>query len=207
MSKRDEETVEEQPKDEQTAKHLHKLAKIGKECGLPACLMAHYETKAWEATKSEEKHTSCEKCGMPPPPPIELKNEEKELTLECKACGEVNKKLIGLESEIAEKTRKEEIVRKREQRQSLAAAASNDNSKNDDSNESTLLHEQRKRNHSPVQRMARKVAPQLKCFLQQTKPSLPLQKNSKKSKKTKIVVEKEPEFLQKLFGIGAQSSN
>ncbi|CAP22427.1 Protein CBG01124 [Caenorhabditis briggsae] len=184
MSKTDEKLVDEEPKDEQTAKFLHKLAENGKERKFPDCLVAHYEKQAWEACKSDEKHRCCAKCGMPPPPPIE------------KNCEHVNEKDIGLEKEIREKSKKEESLKKQEQRKSLKRAA-----------------EKEEEARQPPRQMPRKVVPQVAKMERERAAARQkaaeqarlqtLQKSNNQKKKAKLVVEKEPEFLQKLFGIGA----
>ncbi|EFO97696.1 hypothetical protein CRE_15896 [Caenorhabditis remanei] len=187
MSKSDEEIVKEEPKDEQTAKHLHKLAETGKEQGLPACIVAHYEKKAWEATKSGEKFTSCEKCGMPPPAPLDsAKKIESDLSKTCATCDHVNKKAIGTESELAEQAKKEEILKKQEERPVLKR-------KSDERRRPAYPN---RRMYSPVRMLARKVTPQ--CG--------PPKNYQRPIKKTKLVEEKEPEFLQQLFGIGAKEA-
>ncbi|CAO4378016.1 unnamed protein product [Caenorhabditis nigoni] len=195
MSKTDEKLVDEEPKDEQTAKFLHKLAENGKERKLPDCLVAHYEKQAWEACKSDEKHRCCAKCGMPPPPPIEKKLEIPPTKI-CRNCEHVNEKDIGLEKEIREKTKKEETLKKQEQRKSLKRVA-----------------EKEEEERQPPRQMPRKVVPQVAKMERERATARQkaaeqarlqtLQKSNNQKKKAKLVVEKEPEFLQKLFGIGA----
>ncbi|EGT44202.1 hypothetical protein CAEBREN_15764 [Caenorhabditis brenneri] len=202
MPKDNDETVVEEPKDEQTAKFLHKLAENGKHRGLPASLSAHYEKMAWEATKSNEKYSSCETCLMPPPPPIEsLKKVEQKPSETCKNCGSVNKKPIGLESEIVDSTRRAAVLKKKEERKSLKRAAEDSNTLSPTSSISPRVPM-----HPSPRSMPRKVAPQLKCNLLSTpqQPPLLLQSKSsaKKSKRPKIAVEKEPDFLQALLKVG-----
>lgn len=202
MSKTNDKTIEEEPRDEPTAKHLHKLAENGKARGLPASLVAQYEKMAWEATKSDKKYTSCEKCGMPPPPPIESAKKTEENSSEtCKACGNVNKKPIGLESELAESARKEQILKKKEEKKSLKRSS-------DVINTPTTSIASIPRKVPPpssVRTMARKVAPQPNLHLLATPPAPPLllqSKSSKKAKRPKLAVEKEPDFLQALLKVG-----
>ncbi|CAI2352785.1 unnamed protein product [Caenorhabditis sp. 36 PRJEB53466] len=123
MSKFEDDDVDKsmlEQKDEPTAKFLHKIAENGKERGLPDCVVAFYEEKAWQATISDEKYKSCEKCGMPPPPPIDsiekLGPHEK-----CRLCGEMNKNPIGIESELPKNA--EILKKKEEKRRSLKRSA------------------------------------------------------------------------------------
>ncbi|CCD62310.2 uncharacterized protein CELE_C13B7.6 [Caenorhabditis elegans] len=188
MPKNQEDSEEKGEKDEQTAKFLHKLAENGKDRGLPDCVVAQYEKNAWEATNSDEKYKSCEKCGMPPPPPIDgAKNSVVEEV--CKNCETINEKPIGIESQILEKRRNEEILKRKEERKSLKRSA-------EESVTNSAPEKIQKKVHVKI--MPRKCAPQI---LRRSLVPPPILTPKSAKKKLKLAENKEPDFLKALLNV------
>lgn len=187
---------------------------------MPKCLTAQYEKNSWDNLKTDVVRFDCDECGCPPPPPIDSASKSGPLKV-CGNCDHVNRKPIGLQTEIFEMQKKEEAEKKMEEKNALKRSAPPSEDKEETAEPPkpvvTLVAPKvvvKRRRTSPPRQMARKVVPQVARMERErarmAREAAMKQNNQKSpvsSKKPKLVTEKEPEFLQQLFGIGAKPSN